>query len=102
MADPLPDTWMPFEHTQLERAWAEHPEHDLLVKLADERDANGFKTWQLVRMPEPVDPTWTAHYLRPLDPTDPRPAICVTRYPRHVMDAKLSDVRAVTGEHSDD
>jgi len=100
MTDPLPDNWTPSEYRQLDRAWAEHPQHDLLAELADEHDGDGYRTWQLVRLPEPADPTWTAHYLRPRDPRDPRPAICITRYPRQMPDATNTGARSPGDEQA--
>ena len=86
MADRLSTDWSLPEFAQLEQAWAAHPAHDLLRELVSERDPAGRKTWEIVKAPEADDPTWTAQHLRPLDPTDPRPAVRITRYPQHVMD----------------
>lgn len=86
MADRLSTDWTLSEFAQLERAWAAHPAHDLLRELAGERDAAGRKAWEIVKSPEPDDPSWTMQELRPIDPTDQRPAVRITRYPQHVMD----------------
>ena len=97
MADRLSTAWTRQEYAQLEQAWAAHPAYDLLRELVGERDASGRKAWEIVKLPDPDDPSWTMQELRPLDPTDPRPAVRITRYPQHVMDDRSADAAASAG-----
>jgi hypothetical protein len=86
----------------LEKAFAEHAEHDRLVELQRERDDDGNPTWMMIAEPDDGDTTWVAVWLRPVDPLDPRPGIRITRYPTSWEDQQMADARAIADEHAED
>ena len=98
----LPDDWEPPFQARLDKAWREHPEHERLVTVSRERNEHGKKTWQTVFGPEEEDPSWDAFWLRPVDPTDPRPPILIDRYPRSWREQQEADAHAIADEHAED
>ena len=94
--------WMDQSYARFEKAWAEHPQHELLAELQSERDAKGEPTWQAVKEDDPDDPTWVQYRLKPVDPRDTRPSIRVCRWPGQLEADEARDTQAIIDEHDDD
>lgn len=68
-------------------AWRDHPEHDRLVELQYEVDADGRETWRLLCIER--DDDWLEYVFQPIDPRDPRPQISIGAWPLQVfLDAR--------------
>jgi hypothetical protein len=90
--------WVPPGQRLLEHAWREHDRRDELVELQAERDADGRKTWMTVRVDDRAD-GWVEHWLRPVDPLDPREPIRIAAWPLKLEADALADAKAVVDEH---
>ena len=87
MRGPFIDHWHSPELARVEKAWNEHPQHELLAQLGEERGAGGQVAWEIVKMPDPDHPEWTVVHLRPIDSQDGRSPIRITTYPRALAHA---------------
>ena len=94
-----PTALLPVRQRTLDEAWRQHPERDQLDAYQAERDANGMKRWQAVYGPDPDDADWTGHWLRPVDPLDPREPILIVRWPDEWMTRQEQIAAAVATEH---
>jgi hypothetical protein len=82
-------------------AWRDHPEHDRLVELQDEVDAEGRETWRLLCTRD--DDGWIQYVFQPLDPRDPRPEIRIGAWPLQVfLDERKKGPRVVFMEQEHD
>jgi hypothetical protein len=98
----LPDDWRPPGQVQIEKAWAEHEQHELLAELQRERDADGQPTWFMIKEPEQGDPEWVVVWFRAVDPLDTRPDIRITRFPVAWEAQQEADARAIADEHAEE
>lgn len=96
----LPDDWKPPEQVLLNRAWEEHPRHEELAALVQERDAHGYPKWKTRREPHPDHPDWTVVWFQPANPdVDTRESIQITEYPNEWLEREYARVRAIIEEH---
>jgi hypothetical protein len=97
----LPDDWGPPLRRLQQKVWAELPalRRKRLEALDRERDANGQKTWQQRLEDDADDATWTALWLRTVDPRDPRPDERIGRWPQSAVTDPLADAQAIVAEH---
>jgi len=98
MRDPFTDDWQLPEYARVEKAWSEHPQHELLAQLGEERGTDGQVAWEIVKMADPDHPEWTVVHLRPIDSFDRRSPVRITTYPRKLADVQVSDVPAIAEE----
>ena len=73
------------------RAWGASPMLDELRRRQLERDADGQPAHDLVWLP---DDDWLVLVYRPLDPTDPRPAVRLRHWPACHLERLEADWRA--------
>ena len=86
--------WLDPAQRFLEHAWREHERHDLLVERQAERDEEGLKRWETVRVLDPSD-GFVEHWLRPVDPLEARPPIRIGGWPEALEADERAAARAV-------
>lgn len=92
--------WLDPAQRFLEHAWREHGQHDLLVALQAERDQDGLKRSETVRVDDLAD-GWVEFWLRPLDPLEVRPPIRIGAWPEKLEADERARAKSVFSEHFD-